>query len=100
MYNNLTLGIETEQVVQKLNKARGYSSSRFDGFKMRVECLRRQSDGKFINRQITEEVDIFRLMIANAEKPKEWCGPEPNCNSPELDLMYLDSEGSKLENKN
>ena len=71
MYNNLTIGIETEAVVQKLNKARGYSTSKFDGFKMRVECLRRQQDGKFINKQITEEVEIFRLMIANAEKPKE-----------------------------
>lgn len=39
-------------------------------------------------------------MIANVEKPKEWCGPEPNFNSPELDLMYLDREGAKLEKKN
>ena len=100
MFNNLTLGSETEAVVSKMQKNRGFKTNDFKGFKMRIECLRRDINGDFVNRQITEEVVINRLLIANAEKPRDWYGPTPHCNSSELEMIYIDMEGAKLEQSN
>lgn len=99
MYNNLTIGSETDVAVNKIRKNRGFKIKKFNGIKMRIECLRRDIKGNFINKQLTEEVNINRLLIANAEKPREWYGPEPHCNSSELEMIYQDMDGAKLEKK-
>ncbi len=97
MFNNMTLGCETEQVISKMKKNRGFKGSNFNGFKMRIECLMKDINGQFMNRQITEDVLVHRLLIGNADKPKDWYGPEPMCNSSELEMIYIDLEGAKLE---